>query len=238
MRETKGEMKGDEAVTPIIGYILLLAVILGVVTSAYYWGLPLIASKQKSAMMGSSEEALSGTLNLMWDVAKSNSQEIRREIQLKLGNGLLYLDDGARIQILLDGNEIYEDYTGALVCRYGEEGIVIENGAEIRFSRENSIMVREPRGYDDNNTVVLSILKLSGEKSSKSGNSIQLSIKFLGYTRSESGSGILRIIVDGEHKEAYDDFFHSLGFSGGNGEYERSVAGFELNIYEIEVEIK
>jgi|GEM_PF-3850864 hypothetical protein len=234
-------MRVNSGVTPILGYILLLTVIISVITMVYYGGLPIIVSKQESAMVESSEKAFSDALTLMWDVAKSNSPEIRREAHLKMGGGLIYLDNAtARFRIISDGTVIYDDYLGSLICKYDKKGVLIENGGEIRFSGDKGVMIEEPRIYvSDDGSLILSIMKLSGNQTSKSGNEIRVIFGFLGYSRfTKEGAQNVVISIESNYKNIYDDFFQSIGFSGENGEYSGTFNRVEINIYEVKVEIR
>lgn len=152
----------DRAVSEIIGFMIIFGVLLGTISLVYLNAVPRLGDVRDTEHVNNAERAFSVLQDNLNDIIVRGDQargtEINiRDSELKVG-GLTWVN----VSI---GGERYNNTLNRIVYRVGGERVVYENGAVIRASGDGSAMVFEPDWRVTDDTVIVPVIRTSGNGS-------------------------------------------------------------------------
>lgn len=214
----------DRAISDVVSYIMVLALILAAVGIVSTAGFATIEDRQDSEQVNNVERAFDVFDNNMKDIYVRGAPS--RATEMRLSGGTLRY--GERVNITVEDQETGANVTAQprplIYSNHGTE-IVYTSGAVIRTDGDSSVMLNEPpfRFEDDRSILLLVETSRPSDQSSTSG---QGTVRVTSTSRSINGTvptslrepddGVI-ITVESPRADAWERYFQSHGDVTRNG---------------------
>jgi len=215
-------LNSEEGVSPVVGMLLILSIIILSITVISVGGLPLINAARESAH-------LQGMRN-SFDVLHADIEEVvrgpiagvgpARITRMNIGGGALSVVTNPTTTgfVVNNGTDVLNRNPGTIKYEYAEQTIAYENGATFSRYRSGAVMDSAPLMYiqraDGNNiTVMIHAVNITGTDSSVGGKGFAKVLttyeKFTPYTAAatEPNANYVNITIQSEYYDAWGDYF-------------------------------
>ena len=159
-------MTGDRAVSEVVGFILVFAIVLGTVTLVYGGGFAELQDTRVHEQNTNAERAFDVLANNLEEIGRDNAPS--RATEVKLSQSGVRVDDNSDRRLEITANSSTGVAQPRPIVYDSGDGtqILYENGAVIRQERGGAVMVREPDFvFDEDRTVVRYLEPRGGEQS-------------------------------------------------------------------------
>jgi len=208
-------LNSEEGVSPVVGMLLILTIIILSITVICVGGLPLINAARESAH-------LQGMRN-SFDVLHADIEEVvrgpivgvgpARITRMNIGGGALSVNSATGlVQISNESGRILIKY------EYAEQTIAYENGATFSKYRSGAVMDSAPLMYvqradGDNITVMIHVINITGTNSSVGGKGFaRVLTHYVGFdskvdAATEPNAQNVTMTIQSEYYEAWGKYF-------------------------------
>lgn len=229
---TRGERDRDRAVSEVMGFVLVFAIIIGSVGLLYATGFQTMEDYQEGERLHNAERAMDALADNFNDVVRYDAIE-ERSGELVLREGTLGTgDEGTTLEITIDdaddpwrdGNEIS---LGALEYRSGSDVIAYEGGGIFREDRNSggSVTLTEPRVRCSPDVAFVSLVVIDADQRSLQSHGAQeITVsqyddhsESVRYTEGlEAGEEVtIDVVGDGPRDQAWEAVLEEHGFADG-----------------------
>ncbi len=174
---TEGQRDSERAITEVIAFILVFAIVLGSVAVLYTTGFQAMNDYQENEQLNNAERGMTSLADNFNDVVRYAGVE-QRFGELTLRGGTIRVG-GESTTIEIDTGSTTEDYElGSLTYEAGSDTIAYEGGGVFRASGDGSTAIKQPPIRCASNTAVVSLMKIdnTGERSIQSDTGVGLRI--------------------------------------------------------------
>lgn len=228
-RET-GTSDADRAVSDMIAFVLVFAVIIGSVALLSTTGFQAMTDYQEGEQLRNAERAMVSLADNFNDVLRYDGIE-QRYGELSLREGTITTGDSGTVVDITIENESDEVYNephdlGEFAYESGSDVIAYEGGGVVRSDGDGSVVLERPRLTCNSETAVISLIAVDSEN-----RSIQSS-GGLGLTMTETNStravydGIDNVSISTEstsYDGAWNDTLGGTTWSCDNKELDRAI---------------
>ena len=218
-------MWDDRAVSEVVGFILVFAIIIGSVGILYVTGFGAMEDFQQSEQSQNAERAMEALAENFDDIQRNDGVRYRAgELNLRGGN-LETTDDGTRI-IIENGSDgtLFNDTVGSLTYDHEGTTIVYQGGAIIRDDPSGERIARPPpMACTDANEprAVISLLVIdddSSDVSITSASSQEVTASKEDVEVYRTGENISVSVDGGPYEERWNDAFEASGLDDCGGD--------------------
>lgn len=228
--------RNDEAVSEVIGFILILGVVVIGMGIIYVVGYPLLQSNMDSSIFEGAEQSFIVVQSDMKMV--SFDQTPVKNMNMKLHSASLSIDEDSSLEIQYDG-PIYHNYSvGSIEYMQGDEAITYENGAVIvRYETGSPLMISDPRIYsttvDNTNITTFGIVNVNGNESIAGANSV-VTLK-MEHNRSEiiktPNPVNVTVTMNTKYTKVWSEYFLDMGFIPGPSDPGKNFTVYRNDTY-------
>ncbi|MDI6888955.1 MAG: hypothetical protein QMC78_04610 [Methanocellales archaeon] len=214
-------LNSEEGVSPVVGMLLILTIIILSITVICVGGLPLINAARESAH-------LQGMRNV-FNVLHADIEEVvrgpvtgvgpARITRMNIGGGALSVDSNPIIGrfTVNNGTSVLDVNPGTITYEYAEQTIAYENGATFSQYQSGSVMDCTPLIYTqkadgDNITVMIHVINIIGTDSSVGGEGFaRVLTNHTEFNPMVSttvpNANYVNITIQSEYYDAWSDYF-------------------------------
>jgi len=215
-------LNSEEGVSPVVGMLLILSIIILSITVISVGGLPLINAARESAH-------LQGMRN-SFDVLHADIEEVvrgpiagvgpARITRMNIGGGALSVVANPTTTgfVVNNGTDILDVNPGTITYEYAEQTIAYENGATFSQYQSGSVMDCAPLIYiqkadGDNITVMIHVVNITGTDSSVGGKGFAKVLTTYGTFIPHAPAGTnpnartVTITIQSEYYDAWGKYF-------------------------------
>lgn len=179
----------DRAVSNVLGYVLLFAVVLSSIIVVGTVGVDQLTDARDGTTALNAEFTMTGVASAVDDVHREN---VSRTSRVGLGGGSLEAGEQTTIKVDIgdDGSFELSDQTQSIVYRTGNTQIVYVAGAVFRMEEEGEVVVREPdyRVESDSAIIPIPLTEAESPGSAVSGSNAQIRLARAGSMDLKTGS--------------------------------------------------
>lgn len=236
---SESETTRDRALSDVIAFVLVFAIIIGSVGLLYTVGFSSMEDYQEGQQLQNAERAMSALADNFNDVQNDRSIQ-ERSGELALREGTVTIDDGPEMTID-NGTESRDLTLGSLVYRHGSTAIAYEAGGVFRGDNgdpNQSVVVDRPQITCRDDTAIVSVLEIESSDSGsfQSSGGVELSI-VESETSVETYSGDVEISVnDSLFQNGWDSVFEHGEWDENSDEYECDVSSVTVRTVSVDIE--
>jgi len=259
----KNLLKDRSGVSPVIGMILILSIVVVSIGIIYTTGIPFIDSIKYTTQVSNAKNSFSVLQNDVLEIINGpvTGAGMGRITKVKMGGGSIFVEpQNTEIQISYSGsNNPVTAVPGTISYKYKSRSVVFENGATISKYSTGSFMEIDPLIYasdlgSGNIGLMIHIINVTGTNSSIGGEGTgKIRTSFEGRGNLYSGEvNSVNITISSQNDDSWGRYFNdtllnaglassdfSVDQSDGNVEIEIDVSGsgnyIQLSIYETKI---
>ena len=259
----KNLLEDRSGVSPVIGMILILSIVVVSIGIIYTTGIPFIDSIKYTTQVSNAKNSFSVLQNDVLEIINGpvTGAGMGRITKVKMGGGSIFVEpQNTEIQISYSGSSNpVTAVPGSISYKYKSRSVVFENGATISKYSTGSFMEIDPLIYasdlgSGNIGLMIHIINVTGTNSSIGGEGtgkIRTSFNERGNLYSGEVNSV-NITISSQNNDSWGRYFNdtlsntglassdfSVYQSGGNVEIEIDVSGsgnyIQLSIYETKI---
>lgn len=167
-------MSDERAVSEVVGFILVFALVLGTISFVYVGGFTQLEETRDHEQMSNAKRAFDVLANNFEDLGRGQAPS--RATEIKLAGAGLQTTEPTVITVNSTGKNASEAQPRSIVYRpeTSDSAVVYETGAVLREDGERAIMVREPDFVFGPNRTVLRVIETRGGLQSVGGDTTTL----------------------------------------------------------------
>lgn len=234
-------MRGDRAVTEVMGGILILLVMVLTISVLFMYGIPVIEETQTSIRM---RNMITQMVSLHEQMVKVTANVIPSALfRIPTSDGDLEIKENS-FQLFVNNSTatLYSinDTMNKIEYVYGSRTIAIENGGVWRKDdrSNNSIMIERPRILASGDAVTIAFIKIQGTGSAggRGFSNVKVTLNS-SETRIFNTSGYVTITVDSDYKDAWMRYFESINANVTGNMANITFSRLVISKYILDVEI-
>ncbi len=243
----KNMLADRSGVSPVVGMILILSIVIVSVGMIYTTGIPFIDSIKYNTQVSNARNSFSVLQNDVLEIINGpvTGAGMGRITKVEMGGGSIFVEpDNTEIQINYTGsNDPVTALPGTITYKYKSRGVVFENGAVFSKYTTSSFMEFEPLIYasdlgSGNIVLMIHIINVTGANSSTGGEGTgKIRTSFKDRVNLYSGDvDSVNITISSQNNDSWGWYFNDtlskagLDYSSGDFTIDQSSGKVEIKI--------
>lgn len=146
-------MPTERAVSSVLGYVLIFAIVLLSITATFTLGLGALTDARDGSVQENSRRSMQSLSTTIEAVRETNTTV--RDIRLRTGPGTVESGDQTRLTVSIDGSQTLQTTFRPIRYRYEDQQIVYEAGGLLQTTGDSGVLLERPPFVFEDDTVLV-----------------------------------------------------------------------------------